>query len=322
MNLTVVAVVLFIIAVLVIELLFHAWRMIRHSEEGMVRKRLKKIKPVVSYHGEIDILQKEVRSDIPWLNRVLLHMPGMASIQRLIRQANASYSPGFFILLSLTLLFFGWLGGVLILKNDGLALLLGITTGLMPLFYLQTRKKKRLEKFERQLPEALDLIARALRAGHAFTNGMKLAAEEFDDPLGTEFQSTLEEINFGSSVADALNHLATRIDCAELRFFIVSVILQRETGGNLSEIIENVSGLIRERFKLQGKIRVLSAEGKLSAIILVALPFILTFVIHILNPNYIHTLFVHPAGKMMIMLALILMILGIIVINRMIKIDI
>ncbi len=154
-----------------------------------------------------------------------------------------------------------------------------------------------MAKFERQLPEGLDLIARSLRAGHAFTLGMRMAADEYDDPLGPELKLALDEINFGISVEEALKDLAERIDCPDLRYFIVSVILQRETGGNLAEILENISSLIRERFKFRGKVKALSAEGKLSAIILLALPFFVFLALRFTSPEYIETLFTDPIGK-------------------------
>jgi len=147
-----------------------------------------------------------------------------------------------------------------------------------------------------------------------------LAADEFDDPLGPEFQACLDEINFGVSVADALKSLTTRVDCPELRFFVVSVIVQRDTGGNLAEIIENLARLIRARFKFEGKVRVLSAEGKLSAMVLVALPFAITLVLQFINPDYMDTLFSEPSGRMVIGVAIITMLMGIIVIRKMIKI--
>jgi tight adherence protein B len=151
---------------------------------------------------------------------------------------------------------------------------------------------------------------------------MKLAADEFDDPLGPEMNYTLEEINFGVSVTDALLHLAQRIDCPDLKYFIVSVILQRETGGNLAEIIEGTGRIIRERFKLQGKIRVLSAEGKLSAVILIGLPFVVVAVMRIVNPEYINTLFSEPSGRITAGIAASMMTIGVLVIKSMIKIKV
>ena len=179
-----------------------------------------------------------------------------------------------------------------------------------------------MKKFQAQLPEALDLMARSLRAGHAFSTGMKLAADEFDDPLGTEFNITLDEINFGLGVPEALKNLVNRVDCQDLNFFVVAVILQRETGGNLAEIMENIAHLIRERFKLYGKVKTLAAEGKLSMIILIALPFCIIGALLFVNPKYIMTLFTEYAGRIMIAGALFMMVIGAFVMSRIVKIEV
>jgi tight adherence protein B len=151
---------------------------------------------------------------------------------------------------------------------------------------------------------------------------MKLAADEFDDPLGPEFDETLDEINFGVGVHDALKNLVNRVDCPDLKYFVVSVILQRETGGNLAEIIESIAHIIRERFKFKGKIRTLSAEGRLSAIILTSLPFLVAIAIRIINPEYMKALYTEPAGKVMAVVAASMMIVGIIIMKRMVQIKV
>ena len=180
-----------------------------------------------------------------------------------MRQANVKYTMGFFMLLTMALGFSGYLFFFILKKDMILSLLMGLACAGLPFLALRSKKKKRLAQFEKQLPEGLGLIARSLRAGHAFTSGMNLVAQEFKDPLGPEFEETLDEINFGVSVPEALKNMARRVDCPDLRFFVVSVILQRETGGNLAEIIEGLASLIRARFKFRGRVRVLSAEGRL-----------------------------------------------------------
>ena len=166
------------------------------------------------------------------------------------------------------------------------------------------------------------MIARALRAGHAFSSGMKIASEEMEDPLGPEFEETLDEINFGLSVADALKNLAHRVDCPDLKFFVVSVILQRETGGNLAEIIEGLAQLIRERFKFRGKVKVLSAEGRLSGLVLVFLPFLLFGALFILNQEFISPLILDPIGRVMIAIGGFMMFIGVLVIKKIINVDV
>ncbi len=237
-----------------------------------------------------------------------------------MKLANTRHTSGFFILLTLVLLLFGHLVINVLTRQFTLSIVVSSILGTMPFFYLVRKKKKRMDKLLRQLPDTLDLIGRALRAGHSFTTGMKLAADEFDDPIGPEFRETLDEINFGVSVTDAMKNLANRLDCPDLKYFVVSVIIQRETGGNLSEIMDSLSYLIRERFKLKGKIRVLSAEGRLSALILVLLPLVLVLALRLIAPEYIETLLIEPVGRVMAVVAACLMILGVFSMKRIINI--
>ena len=267
-----------------------------------------------------DILRKRILSAIPLLHRIFLRTPGIEKFEKLMQQADVSYPLGFFVLLSLFLAVSGYLLCYLFLRQFSLNPLVGISLGLIPFLYLLIKKRKRTQTFEKQFPDALELIARSLRAGHAFSSGMKLVTENFGNPLGTEFSTMLEEINFGITIADALKNLARRVDCYELKYFVVSVLLQRESGGNLAEIIDRLAFLVRERFRFRDKVRVLAAEGKVSAIILALLPFILTLVIQFANPQYLDVLFQDPLGKKMALVASILMVIGISVMYKMTKV--
>jgi tight adherence protein B len=239
-----------------------------------------------------------------------------------VQLTNTRHTSGFFILLAVVLSLFGHLVTNVITGQFALSVVLAAILGITPFFYLVRKKKERMEKLLRQLPDALELIARALRAGHSFTTGMKLAADEFDDPIGPEFRETLDEINFGVGVTDAMKNLANRLDCPDLKYFVVSVIIQRETGGNLAEIMDSLSYLIRERFKFKGKIRVLSAEGKLSALILVLLPVFLVIVLCFIAPKYIEILIVEPVGRLMAVVATCLMVSGVFAMKRIINISV
>jgi tight adherence protein B len=179
-----------------------------------------------------------------------------------------------------------------------------------------------MAQFQRQLPEALELIARALRAGHAFFVGLKLVGEEFSEPIGPEFKRAFDEVSMGISVQQALQNLANRVDCLDLKFFVTSVSVQRETGGNLAEIIESLGHLIRKRFELYLKIKALSAEGKVSAIILFALPLVLGLLLYRMNPEYIGLLFTDPIGHTMLMTGSALMIIGAFITMKMVNIEV
>lgn len=322
MNVILFGVSIFIIALLFIELSFLALRIFQNPDRATIRKRLILNLEEASDGSDAILLKKQVLSDVPFLNQILTALPWFGKLQLTINQANMKYTLGFFILISLTLGLMGYLVSYVFLKTIWLPLAIATAFMSLPYLHLLLKKKERMGRFEEQLPEALDLIARALKAGHAFTSGMKLVSEEFKDPMGPEFQETLDEINFGLSVADALKNMTRRVESLDLKFFVVSVVLQRETGGNLAEIIESLAHLIRERFKFRRKVRVLSAEGKLSAVILLILPFVLFSGILFTNPTYMKVLVLDPIGKTVAAGSIIMMIIGAFFIRRIVDVDV
>jgi tight adherence protein B len=311
---------MFLVSILTIELLMYAYRRLKNPSPKKLRKRVRGISMGDHTAEATDILRKKTFSSIPALNEILSRTPGVNALDRLVQQANVQYPPSVFALLALVLALAGDYICFLMTRNPATSLLVGALLAGAPLYYLVIKKRNRMHKFLRQLPEGLDLIARGLKAGHAFTTGLKLATENFDDPLGTEFDETLDEINFGVSVPDALKNLAHRVDCPDLKFFVVSVVIQRETGGNLAEIIENIARIVRERFKFDDKLRVLSAEARFSAKVLVAVPFLILIGLRFMNPEYVSLLFEDPMGKKMLGGSAIMMIFGIFVMLRMVKI--
>ncbi len=315
---TLIVIGLFITLVLLIEGSYFALRSLFNPE----RRRLHHLSAGSSQRPEVEIVRKQTLSQIPWLHRILCKMPTMHTLARLLEQGNISYPLGVFLLLSIVMAGGGFLLGLLMTRSALTGALGGAAAGLLPFAYLIMKKTQRVNKFQRQLPEALDMLARALRAGHAFMMGMKMVGDEFPDPIGPEFDRAVGEINFGVAAPVALAHLTKRIECQELKFFVTSVILQRETGGNLSEVIENISRLIRKRFELQGRVRALSAEGKLSALILIALPVFIALMISVVSPNYLTPLYADPIGHAMVILAVIMIVLGIAVIIKLIKIKV
>ncbi len=319
MNPLFIASFLAITLILTMVISLYAYHVMRNGNREKVRNRLKAFISSSSPDPSIDIEDKKLISEIPLLNRIFLNAPGIRHLARLLQQANSPYPPGFYVLLSLLLMQVGFVAAMLFTGNYLVTFISTAVLGVFPFLYIMRKKNKRINKFSSQLPEALDLVARALKAGHAFTSGMKLAAQEFDDPLGTEFQETLDQINFGISVQAALKSLGDRIDCQDLKYFVVSVILQRETGGNLATIIENIARLMRERAKLKGKVRTLSAEGRLSAMILLGLPFVIVLALRFSNPKYIDTLFTVPAGRIMVAISLMMMCIGALVIRKIVN---
>ncbi|QCQ22970.1 type II secretion system F family protein [Desulfoglaeba alkanexedens] len=286
-------------------------------------KQIKRVISGDSLRGEerkAQIVKRNILSEIPWLNRWLSYFRGIRRLDRLREQAGIRYPAGFFILLSLFLAFLGLYLSAIFLHRIVVGLSAALILGASPYFYLNYKKRKRMERFERQLPEALEFMARSLRAGHAFIGSLRMVAENFSDPLGTEFAKTFEEINYGVALPQALRNLTGRMDVTDLRFFVVAIIIQRETGGNLAHILENISYTIRERFKLAGQIKALTAEGRLSAIILCIMPFGMAFLLFLINPDYIKTFLDDPIGPFFIGLGLFMMILGIISMKRIVRV--
>lgn len=314
-----IGVAIFVAVVLLLEGIFLAFRALRNPETRRLRKELKVLS--VNRTGELqDITKKRPLSAVPWLNDFLTRIPIMHQIDAMLIQANSRTPLGVFLLLSLVLFIIGWILFDLIVGGVLIGFIMGLVFAAAPFLYIIVAKNQRMAKFERQLPDALDLIARSLRAGHAFSGALQMVAQEFSDPVGPEFAKTFAEINFGISVPDALKNLTQRIDCQDLKFFAISVIIQRESGGNLAEILESIGSLIRERFKLRGRIATLAAEGKLSAIILIALPFLVAGLIFMMNREYLSLLFEESIGRIMMVLAVVGMLIGSIIMKKLVAI--
>ena len=192
----------------------------------------------------------------------------------------------------------------------------------MPFMVLRMKRNKRMRLFEEQFPEALDLIARALKAGHAFATGLKMAADELEEPVGPEFRKTFDEQNFGLPLKDALENLTHRIPLLDVRFFATAVLIQRETGGNLSEILENLAHVVRERFKILRQVRVYTAHGRLTGYVLLALPAFLSVALMFINPDHMNLLFREPMGQMMLLGAIVMQTIGFVWIKQVVKIEV
>lgn len=314
---------IFLTVVLVIEGSYYAY--FSYSRRGRDLQRIKyrlQDWPTPNQQRPVTIVRKDVFSDIPWLDDLMKHQWNLGWLSRLHMQAAARTSIGTYLLMSAVCAGMGSLVPIFWHAQVLLVLGSGLVGASLPILSLYRLKKKRMDLFGRQLPDALDLMARALRAGHAFFVGMKLIGEECADPIGGEFKRAFDEISMGVSVPDALQNLAYRIDSPDLRFFVTAISVQRETGGNLAEIIELLAGMIRKRFQLYEKIRALSAEGRLSAYILFGLPFLVGTVLHVINPDYMDVLFTDPLGQKIVAVGLILMAIGALATKKMIAIKV
>jgi tight adherence protein B len=240
-----------------------------------------------------------------------MSLPRAQALQHLLLQAGLDWT---------IKRFFGYVGAcaggalaVALVLHQPLFIALGLAAlcALLPLWVVHRKRAKRMKLLEQQLPEAADLVARAMLAGHSFPSALGMVGDEMPQPLGGEFKLAFDEINFGASMSDALQNMVTRGPLDDLRYFVIAVLIQREAGGNLAEILGNISSIIRERLKLLGKVRVLSAEGRLSAWILCLLPFVLGGVIMLINPGMMRMFWTDPTGMKLASVALLCMVFGI-----------
>jgi len=187
---------------------------------------------------------------------------------------------------------------------------IGIAVALIPIGYVAFMRRRRLHKFEEHFPEALDLLGRAVRAGHAFTTGLEMISKESPEPLAGEFRTTFEEQNFGLPLRDALLNLTERVPIVDVRFFVTALMIQKETGGNLAEILDGLARIIRDRFRIYREVRVRTAQGRLTAGILIALPIMMMGLLSVLNPHYIGVLFTDPLGPIVLVVAGVMQLIG------------
>ena len=310
---------LFIAFLILIEVVLRSIKAWRKTEKRQIERRLKELTTQKYDIESLDFVKKIKYSDMQFLDSFLSRFSVFRKMTRLLEQANIKQTLGYLILMTIAAVVIG-----LALTKINLLVGIGVVVvfGILPSAYVYFKKQKRMQKFEKQLPDTLDLVSRSLRAGLAFSGALKIVSEEFPDPVGFEFAKTVNEINFGISTDEALKNLTERIDCADLKFFVISVILQKETGGNLAEILENTAKLIRDRFKFQGKVRALSAEGKMSAGVLIAVPFFIAGLVSIFNPTYLKPLKDEPTGNIMVITALVMMVIGISILRKMIKLKV
>ncbi len=267
-------------------------------------------------------LAQERLSHIPFLEALLSRRVGLVGgLQSLLTESGLKMTVGTLVLSCFVGAAIGVVIGWQVLHLFVAALVLGLIGAAVPYLYVRYKRTKRLQLFEEQFPEAIDLISRALRAGHAFTTGLGMVADEIPAPVGAEFKRLYDEQNFGMSMPDALKALARRVPVLDARFFVTAVLTQRESGGNLSEILDNLAGVMRERFKLKRQIRVISAHGRISAWVLSCLPPALAGILFILSPGFMSVLFNDPWGVRLVLIAAALQLTGTVIISRMVRIE-
>jgi tight adherence protein B len=269
----------------------------------------------------ITITNEARQGEIPVLESLLKRQHRLtAPLEQLLVESGLKLTPAGFVLLTLIGIAAG-LGIGWWMSRLAVSIILSVLFGFLPLIYVRRQRTVRLQAFEEQFPEAVELIARALRAGHAFTTGLGMAADEVPAPAGPEFRRVYDEQNFGMSLPDALRAMAKRVPVLDARFFVTAVLTQRESGGNLSEVLDNLASVMRERFKVKRQIRVISAHGRLSAWILSCLAPALAGFLFLTSPNFMRILWEDPLGVRLVIAAVALQLTGTIIISRMVRIE-
>jgi tight adherence protein B len=314
--------VLVIVAIAIFAL---AWLVDRRNARArIIKERLAAVKkaPERAAEEELALLRDEQLSEIPALDSLLRRSARVSDLQKMLAQANIEMRAGNFLGISAvsgvvaTLLAYGLSGRV---EVAWIALLVGF---ILPYSYASIRRNKRFEKFEELFPEAIDTLARAVRAGHAFTTALEMITAEVAEPVSGEFRQLYEEQKFGMPVRDALMNLTERVPLVDVKFFVTAVMLQRETGGNLAEILDNLSYVIRERFKIQRQVRVYTAQGRLTMALLMGMPPIIVTAMLLLNPSFIRPLFADPIGHTLLVGGITLQTIGYFVIRKIIRIQV
>jgi len=293
------------------------------GEKAEVRKRISLLELRNLREADVpDFLKKEVLSEVLLLNRLLSRVDLAARIDRRLQQADMKMPVGTFLLLSLVLFFVGIVAGRILHWPTILSIVVGIALLTVPNLIVNIKRRRRLKRFMNHFPEALEMFARSLRAGHSFTGAIQLVAQEMPDPIGPEFSKVFEEQNLGIPLRQALIGMTDRVDTLDVKFFVTAILIQRETGGNLAEIIDKIAYVIRERFRVQGQLKIFTAQARLSGFILSLLPIGVAVLIWILNPEYLKPLWFERTGKIMIAIAVTLQILGMLAIRKIIRIKI
>lgn len=315
--------VAFVTALALVQGLYMLWQSLNVERTVRVNRRLRSLSAGgVNREQALSLLRQRALSDMPWLNRVLLRIPRMHAVDRMLEQAGLDITVSRYMLiqvmLSLVLLL------ILLLFTPGnpfvvvpVAFIAGF---FIPYLYVMSERRKRLELLSSQLPDAMDFLARSMRAGNPFSASLRNAGAQLHEPIASEFRTTFEEMNFGLDVERAMLDLGERVGNEELQYFITAVLIQRTTGGNLAEVLNRIAAVMRARETTRREVLILSAEMKYSANVLIALPFIVAGALTILNPGYLATLFDSELGLAIIGMQLLLMATGYAVVQKMVDI--
>lgn len=310
-----------VVGVLLIPIVFAAGG--RHQQ--VIRRRLQSIEKARARNEsslELELLRSELLSAVPPLHRLMMKWNWSVRLREFIAQAGMNLKPGVLVLASGVLGLVGYLIGLHLFLNQLLAIPFAVAGLLIPFGVVAFKRHRRFREFEKSFPEALDLLARAVRAGHAFTTGLEMIGKELPEPLAGEFRTTFEEQNLGLPLKDALLNLTERIPLIDVRFFVVALLIQKESGGNLAEILDSLSAVIRDRFRIYGEIKVKTAHGRMTGGILIALPPLVALMIAALNPTYLKPLVEDVWGPYMLVGAGVMQVVGSMLLWKIVSIEV
>ncbi len=270
----------------------------------------------------VDFRKQEISSSIPWLDKLLARMDLMPRIRRLLNQAELKWTPGMLLLMSLTC--FAGSAVLIDLRIDSMVFsaLIGAVLSLVPFGFVWFKRGQRFKKFEAGLPDALELMTSALRVGHSFNAAMSMVARECADPIGSEFRLCFEEQNFGLELRTALDNMMVRIPLQDLKIVVTAILIQRESGGNLAEVLEKTAYVIRQRFRLRRQVMAHTAQGRLTGWILALLPVGLGIGLYILNPETMSLLWKREIGIKLMCAAGGMLITGMLIIQKIVHMDV
>jgi len=296
----------------------------RRARARLIRERLAQESkaPETGAEEELAVVRDEQLSNIPALDALLRRSERVSAIQKMLSQGGLTTRAGNFLGLCTLIAIAATIVAFVLTKKMEIAWVCLLVGFLLPYSYASFRRTQRFTKFEELFPEAIDTLARAVRAGHAFTTALEMITSEISEPIAGEFRQLYEEQKFGMPVRDALLNLTERVPLVDVKFFVTAVMLQRETGGNLAEILDNLSYVIRERFKIQRQVRVYTAQGRLTMALLMGMPPIIVVTMLVLNPGFIHPLFADPIGHTLLVAGITLQTVGYFVIRKIIRIQV
>lgn len=296
------------------------------GENRRAQKRLKKRLRALSHQAQpssvASLIQNKYLRKLSPLERALERLPGMQRVHQLIEQAGQETPAYRVVLYSVCLGGIVGMAGYQWLPLPAIGVLMGLGVAVFPFLRLMRARHQRLARFEEQLPDALIIMARALRAGHPFSDAMHLVAEEMAEPLAGEFRTTFMEINYGGDVRSALLGMLRRVQSVTVMIFVTSVLIQKETGGNLAESFDGLAAVVRDRFRFQRKVKTLSAQGRMAAWILSLLPFVLAGVLSLVSPNFLPMLTGDPVGRQLVVAAFVMIVIGILWMRKIVRVDV